>query len=88
LLQNYSSLFNPTTTISFDLPKDILLLLEIFDITGRKICILVNEPKEAGTYQVIWNSQDDAGNSMASGLYVYHIRADDFVQSEKLLLMK
>jgi hypothetical protein len=88
LAQNYPNPFNPVTTIAFDLPKDIQVLLEIFDITGQKICTLVNEPKEAGTHQVIWNGQDDHGNSVASGVYVYRIQAGDFVQSKKLLFMK
>jgi flagellar hook assembly protein FlgD len=62
--------------------------LEIFDIAGRLICTLVDEPREAGSHQVIWNGQDAHGNSVASGVYVYRIQAGDFVQSKKLLFMK
>ncbi|MBN2366277.1 MAG: T9SS C-terminal target domain-containing protein, partial [Calditrichaeota bacterium] len=79
---------NPSTTVSFDLPNDVTVSLDIFDITGRKIRTLVNEPRSAGTHQVVWNGQDDHGNSVASGLYVYRIQAGDFVQSRKMLFMK
>ena len=88
LLNNYPNPFNSSTMISFDLPKDIQVLLEIFDITGRKICTLINEPKEARTYQVIWDGQDDRGTSVASGVYIYRMQAGDFVQSRKMLFMK
>lgn len=88
LMQNYPNPFNPTTTISFDLPEAVDVRVDIFDVTGRQICTLVNEPKEAGTHQVIWNGQDDQSNSVASGLYVYRIQAGAFVQSKKLLFMK
>ena len=88
MVNNYPNPFNPTTTIAFDLPKDVTVSLEIYDVTGRKICTLVNEPKEAGTHQVMWDGQDDHGNSVASGVYVYRIQTGDFVQSKKLLFMK
>ena len=88
LKDNYPNPFNPQTTIVFDLSKDIQVLLEIFDINGRKICTLVNKPKEAGTHQVIWNGQDDHGNSVASGVYIYRLQAGEFVPSRKMLFMK
>jgi flagellar hook assembly protein FlgD len=88
LYQNFPNPFNPSTTISFDLPNDINVRVEIFDINGRKIHTLVNEPKESGTHHVIWNGEDDRGTSVASGVYVYRIQAGDFVQSKKLLFMK
>ena len=88
LKDNFPNPFNPRTTISFDLPEDIVVSLKIFDLSGRKIRTLVNEPKSAGTHQVVWNGQDDHGNSVASGLYVYRIQAGDFVQSRKMLFMK
>ena len=88
LHQNYPNPFNPATTIAFDLPKDVRVRLEIFDVAGRLICTLVNETREAGTHQVIWNGKDDHGNSVASGVYVYRIQAGDFVPSRKMIFMK
>ena len=88
LYQNYPNPFNPATTITFDLPKDVRVRLEIFDVAGRLICTLIDEPKEAGSHQVVWNGQDDTGNTVASGLYIYRLQAGDFVQSRKMLFMK
>ena len=88
LQQNYPNPFNPSTTISFGLPENINVRLDILDISGRKIRTLIDASKEAGTYQVVWNGQDDYGKSVASGVYVYRIQAGDFVQSKKLLFMK
>ncbi len=88
LSQNFPNPFNPSTTISFDLPEDVNVRVDIFDVAGRKIRALVNEPKIAGSYGVIWNGNDDNGRPVASGLYVYRIQAGDFAQSKKLLFMK
>ncbi len=88
LNQAFPNPFNPSTTISFDLPEEVSVRIDIFDVSGRRIRTLLNEPKSAGTHQVVWNGQDDHGNSVASGLYVYRIQAGDFVQSKKMLFMK
>ena len=83
LHQNYPNPFNPSTTIKFDLPNDGLVQLEIFDILGRRITTLVNEYKNAGSYE----QQFDASN-LASGVYVYKLQAGDFVSSKKMILLK
>ena len=83
LHQNFPNPFNPTTTIKFDIPKDGLITLEIFDILGRRIAILVDEYKYAGSYEQVFNAL-----SLASGVYVYKLQAADFVSSKKMLLIK
>jgi tetratricopeptide (TPR) repeat protein len=83
LYQNYPNPFNPTTTIKFDLPKDGLVSLEIFDILGRRITTLVNENRNAGSHEQTFNA-----SSLASGVYVYKLQAGDFVNSRKMLLLK
>ncbi len=88
LAQNYPNPFNPTTTIAFNLPAESNILLEIFDLTGKKIRTLTNAYYQAGRHQVLWNGTDDRGRQVASGLYVYRIQAEDFVQSRKMLMMK
>ena len=88
LQQNFPNPFNPTTTITFDLPENVRVRLEIFDVAGRLICTLVNKHRNAGSHQVVWNGQDDTGNTVASGLYLYRLQAGDFVQSRKMLFMK
>ncbi len=83
LYQNYPNPFNPVTTIKFDLPKDGLVQLEVFDILGRRIYTIVNEYKSAGSYE----HQFDA-SLLASGVYIYKIQAGSFISSKKMLLLK
>jgi parallel beta-helix repeat protein len=83
LYQNYPNPFNPTTTIKFDIPKDGLITLEIFDILGRRIAALINENRSAGSYEQVFNA-----SSLASGVYVYKLQAGDFVSSKKMILLK
>jgi len=86
--QNFPNPFNPSTSISFDIPWAVNVKMDIFDITGYTIRTLLDEPKVAGSFEVVWNGTDDTGNTVASGLYIYRIQAGDFVQSKKLLFFK
>jgi len=83
LVQNYPNPFNPTTTISYQLLKDGLVTIKVYDILGNEVKTLVNEQKEKGKH----TTQFDAG-SLASGMYLYQIRANDFVETKKMLLIK
>ena len=83
LFQNFPNPFNPSTTIKYHLPKDGFVTLKIFDILGREIKTLVNEQKSAGRYEVNFNAA-----SLASGVYIYRMEADDFNSVRKLLLLK
>jgi hypothetical protein len=88
LEQNYPNPFNPTTTIRYQLSKRSEVKLEIFDLLGRKVRTLVNGEQVTGAYSVLWKSDNDAGKTVASGVYVYRLRAGEFVQSRKLLLLR
>ncbi|MDE3057337.1 MAG: VCBS repeat-containing protein [Bacteroidota bacterium] len=83
LAQNYPNPFNPTTTILYELPKQSHVVLEVYDILGRRVETLVDEEKPAGEYSVVFN-----GGSLASGVYIYRMRADNFTSVKKLLLVK
>ncbi|HTK81165.1 MAG TPA: T9SS type A sorting domain-containing protein [Bacteroidota bacterium] len=83
LHQNYPNPFNPRTTIRYELPASSNVTLKIYDLFGRTIATLVNGKQTAGLHSVEWN----AGN-FASGVYVYELRAGDFVASKKLLFVK
>lgn len=83
LYQNFPNPFNPITTIKFDLPKDGLITLGVYDILGRRITTLVNEQRSAGSYEQVFDA-----SSLASGVYIYKIQAGDFVNSKKMLLIK
>lgn len=83
LSDNYPNPFNPSTTITFSLPKKEHVVLKVFDVLGNEVLELVNETREAGTYRVDFDAAD-----LASGVYIYILRATGFVQSKKMLVMK
>ncbi len=83
LSQNYPNPFNPSTMINYQLPTNNLVTLKVFDIIGREVATLVNERQEAGTYQTLFNAQ-----GLSSGLYFYQLRAGNYSEVKKMLLMK
>ncbi len=83
LMQSYPNPFNPTTTIRYDIPKTSLVKICVYDILGREIKVLMNEEKNPGRYEVIFDARD-----LASGIYYYTIRTGDFAQSKKMILLK
>ncbi|MFO7524739.1 MAG: choice-of-anchor D domain-containing protein [Ignavibacteriaceae bacterium] len=89
LNQNYPNPFNPSTTISYNLKEKSNVTLEVFDILGRKIKSLVDgEIQTAGQHTVIWNGKNISGNSVSSGVYLYRIHANDFIETKKMLLLR
>jgi subtilisin family serine protease len=96
LRQNYPNPFNPSTTIVFDIPTSAQIHLEIYDVGGRRIRTLLNSVKAAGVHRIKWDGKNEAGLPVASGIYVYHLRAipsgkaavKAFKQSRKLLLIR
>ncbi len=91
LSQNYPNPFNPSTTINYQLPKNSYVTLKVYDILGKEVTTLVDEMKEAGSYDVQLNAQQ-----FASGVYFYRIHTrqtdgganKDFVQLKKMVLIK
>ena len=81
--QNYPNPFNPATTIRFSLPEAVEVTLVVYDILGRKVTTLVDEYREPGEHSVLF----DAGH-VASGVYIYQIRAGEFVETKRLMLVK
>ncbi|MFQ5752848.1 MAG: T9SS type A sorting domain-containing protein, partial [bacterium] len=91
LQQNYPNPFNPTTLISYTLPpsdKTFRVKLEIFNTLGQRIKILVNSHQMAGRYHAEWDGRNDVGQLVASGLYIYRLQSDSFVQMKKMLLLR
>ena len=83
LYQNFPNPFNPTTVIQYDIPKASFVTLTVYDMSGKVIGTLVNEQKQAGTYQVSYNA-----SSLSSGVYFYKITAGSFVSTKKMILVK
>lgn len=84
--QNYPNPFNPSTTIKFALPKEGRVVVELFDIMGVRVALLLDENKEPGYHSIQFNTTDIRG--LTSGVYFYRINAGSFVETKKLMLMK
>jgi murein DD-endopeptidase MepM/ murein hydrolase activator NlpD len=88
LAQNYPNPFNPSTVISFQLPVDSEASLKIYNLNGQLVKLLVAGKLEAGRHKVVWDGKNEAGVPVASGVYVYVLKAGDFTAQRKLVLMK
>jgi len=88
LHQNYPNPFNPSTTISYDLPKSVHVKLVIYNMLGKEVRNLVEAREVAGHHEITWNSKNETGDSVASGLYFYRMKAGEFEMTRKLMLMK
>lgn len=83
LRQNYPNPFNPETIIRFDIPKSEFVTLEIYNILGEVVSVLVNEELNPGSYEYTFN-----GSMYSSGIYFYKIIYGDFIQTKRMLLVK
>lgn len=83
LSQNYPNPFNPSTSINYQIKENGFVSLKIFDMLGREVANLVNETQDEGQYSVSF----DASN-LPSGVYIYSLRVNDFVQNNKMTLLK
>jgi len=88
LQPNYPNPFNPSTTLRYQLPVDSQVRLDIFDVLGQKVRTLVAGARPAGYHRVVWNSRDDGGMPVASGVYFSRLQAGDYLKVRKLLLLK
>jgi hypothetical protein len=88
LHQNHPNPFNPATKICFSLPQASRVKLQVYNIMGQVVTILVDEQLEAGEHEVVWNGKDVNGHAAASGVYFYRIMADDFMATRKMVLLK
>jgi hypothetical protein len=83
LAQNFPNPFNPTTTIQYSIPQRSNVSLKIYDVLGNEIATLLDEYREAGSYTV----EFDASN-LSSGIYFYRLKAGDYLQTRKMILLK
>ena len=83
LYQNYPNPFNPSATIEFDLPKMSNVTLKVFDILGEEVATLVSERLSAGSYAYEWDA-----SKYASGVYLYRLQTDDYVETRKMVLLR
>ncbi|MCK9212474.1 MAG: T9SS type A sorting domain-containing protein, partial [Ignavibacteriaceae bacterium] len=83
LFQNYPNPFNPETTISYRLSVFSKVSLKVFDVLGTEIAILVNGNQNPGAYETHFKS-----NQLSSGIYFYQLRAGNFIQTRKMIVLK
>ncbi len=88
LESNYPNPFNPSTTIKYSLPTTEQVSLKVYNILGQEVITLVDELQDAGYKQIVWNGRDSYGSQVASGVYIYRLQTDKFVQSKKMILLK
>jgi polyhydroxybutyrate depolymerase len=88
LEQNFPNPFNPTTSISYDLPETSDLRLTIYDITGRTVATLADVHQPAGSYTTQWNGSDDSGNPVSTGVYFCRLQARDYSKTIKMVYLK
>jgi hypothetical protein len=96
LSQNYPNPFNPSTKIKFTIPSVIaretkqsqLVSLKVFDVLGNEIATLVNEEKQAGNYEVEFNSHSGTVRNLPSGIYFYTLTSGTFTQTKKMILLR
>jgi len=83
LSQNYPNPFNTQTTINYDVPIASRVVIEIYDILGRKVETLVDGFRSPGSYKAVWNARD-----LSSGLYFYRLRADNYSEIKRMIYIK
>lgn len=83
LAQNYPNPFNPVTSIKYSVAGKNLVSIKVFDILGREVSVLVNEVKDAGSYEMSFDA-----SKLSSGVYFYSIRSGSFTETKKMLLVK
>jgi len=83
LLQNYPNPFNPSTSIEYSIPSESFVELKVYDVLGKEVASLVNEQQKAGVYKA-----DFIANNLSSGMYFARIRANEFTQVVKMILLK
>lgn len=88
LSQNFPNPFNPSTTITFDLTEDTNVKISIYDMTGRLIRRLVNQPMTIGKKVINWDGRDKDGNLVSGGIYFYNLQSGGYSQTKKMVLMK
>jgi hypothetical protein len=87
-INNFPNPFNPTTIISFELPNDSNVRLEVFNVKGQKLKTLISELLPAGSHSIEWNGKDNSGKNVGSGVYFYKFQSDSTNQVRKMLMLK
>lgn len=88
LLHSFPNPFNPTTTISYDLPESSEVTLTVYDIAGREVKTLQSQEQPAGNYAVQWNGVDESANQVSTGVYFAQLQAGGYSKTIKMVYLK
>jgi hypothetical protein len=88
LSQNQPNPFNPMTTVRFGIAEPTHVTLSIYDTSGRLVRVLIDGRRPANRYETIWDGCDASGRQVASGVYFYKLKAGEFIQSKKMVLLR
>jgi len=89
LQQNFPNPFNPQTSIRYQLAQNADVSLKVYNIMGQEVRTLVNDTQAAGSYQVKWDGKNDVGHQVASGIYIFRLKAgEQFKASRTMMLLK
>ncbi len=84
----YPNPFNPVTRVSFSLKQKGHVSMRVYDVSGRLVRVLVDEVREAGAYEVVWDGANDRGSATASGIYFCRMEADEYQRTVKMVLLR
>ena len=88
LHQNYPNPFNPTTTIKYELYQSSQVTISVYDMLGRFVKTLVNSTQEPGVKAIQWDATNEQGNRVSAGVYIYKLKAGDFMETKEMILLK
>ena len=88
LHQNYPNPFNPTTTIKYELYQSSQVTISVYDMLGRFVKTLVNSTQEPGIKTIQWDATNEQGNRVSAGVYIYKLKAGDFMETKEMILLK
>lgn len=88
LSQNFPNPFNPSTKFNYKILTAGNVSLEVYNVLGKQVSVIVNEYQNPGSYDIQWIAKDNQGNFLASGMYIAKLQSGDNVQSIKIMLLK
>jgi len=87
LLQNYPNPFNPSTVIPFSITEYGVTKLSIYNMLGQRVCTILNQGLAPGSYEVVWNGNNEYGLPVSSGAYIYHLNNNQNQASEMMIFL-
>jgi len=85
---NYPNPFNPSTTIAFYIVREGRVVIEVYNVKGQKVSVLVDGVRGSGEHKVVWNGLDDNGRSVGSGVYFYRMMCEEYIEVRKMVMVK